>query len=139
MRSAPTTVLAAAVNRVMVSDGMSETTRRVTRSRPEVKKTAARSRREAGAKPPVVGLRMISTPQKPKLIAVQRRQPTGSPRKRAAPSVTARGSDCMIDDTLAKSIRPSALMKVSVAPISKNVLSRIVGCRTTDNGRSAPS
>ena len=66
-------------------------TRRVARSRTASPATASSAQSEAGSNPLRPGRMMTSTPRKPTRIAVQRRQPTVSPRNTAAPKVTASG------------------------------------------------
>ena len=66
-------------------------TRRVARSRTASPATASSAQSEAGSNPLRPGRMITSTPRKPTRIAVQRRQPTVSPRKTAAPKVTASG------------------------------------------------
>ena len=53
--------------------------------------TASSAHSEAGSNPLSPGRMITRTPRKPTEIAVQRRQPTVSPRKTAAPKVTASG------------------------------------------------
>ena len=72
----------------------------------------------ASEKPSGPGRMTMSTPMKPTMMASQRRQPTCSPRKRAAPSVTASGSDWRMAEMLASGMTPRAEMKVSEANIS---------------------
>ena len=61
-------------------------------------------------KPSVPGRTMTRTPTKPTAIAAQRRQPTGSPRNSAAPSVTVSGSAWKIAEALAMGMWDRAVM-----------------------------
>ena len=63
---------------------------------------------------------MISTPTNPIKIALQRRQPTFSPKKIAANIVTVSGNDWRIAVTLASGILDKAVRKAIVAPSSEN-------------------
>src|SRR5690606_565396 len=69
---------------------------------------------------------MISrTPAKPMPTAVQRRQPTGSPRNSAAPSVTASGVACRIADALDRLVSTSAATNVTEPMTSPRLRSTI--------------
>ena len=88
----PAVVTVIVVSSVMNSDGISAGIRLVARSRSAQNATDTSANSENWLKPASPGRTMISTPMKPAAIADQRRQPTGSPKISAAPSVIASGS-----------------------------------------------
>ena len=90
--AAPAIVTLTVVSRVMNSDGIVAGIRLVARSRIAQKMTEISANSENWLKPATPGRTIMSTPIKPAAIASQRRQPTGSPNIRAAPSVMASGS-----------------------------------------------
>ena len=68
--------------------------------------SAARTGRPmAGVTSPKPGLRMISTPRKPRIVAVQRRARTTSPSTRAAPIVANSGTVKLSETASAKGKR----------------------------------
>jgi len=90
--AAPAIVTLTAVTRVTNSDGIGARIRLVARSRIAQRVTEISTNRENWLNPSPPGRTMTRTPMKPAAIASQRRQPTGSPKIRAAPSVMASGS-----------------------------------------------
>ena len=90
--AAPAIVTLTVVNRVMNSDGIEAGILLVARSRMAQKITEVSANSENWLNPSIPGRTTMRTPIKPAAIASQRRQPTGSPNVRAAPSVMASGS-----------------------------------------------
>ena len=70
------------------------------------------------SKPAVPGRRMINTPIRPMITAVQRRQPTGSRRNSAAANVISSGVAWMNAAVVAKGMRASAVTKAITPMIS---------------------
>ncbi|MNL30653.1 hypothetical protein D3C87_1524010 [compost metagenome] len=105
----PTAMLTEAVTKVTASEGTSAYILRVKRSRAAVTASEATTSRAPEVKPSGPGRMMTSTPMKPTMIAAQRRQPTGSRRNSAAPSVTISGRDCNMAEALENSMSPSAV------------------------------
>ena len=122
----------------MNADGISEWAVRVIKSRPAAKKTQATMSSDQPLKPSDPGRTMIMTPRKPTTIANQRRQPTGSFSKTAAPSVTASGSACKMAEALAISMWARPTRNVTVASISPIERPSTALLSSNFGGRNAP-
>ncbi len=120
------------------SDGKPAGRRRVNRSRAAAKNTDNSTNSDIAWKPPRPGRIMINTPTKPTAIAIQRRQPTGSPRNTAAPTATASGNACRIAAIVAKGSACRVVRKASVAQTSMIERYNTVGTSSSRSLRSKP-
>ncbi len=125
------------VSSVTNTDGTSFGMRLVARSRTTQNPTEISASTANWLKPSAPGLTTISTPMKPAAMASQRRQPTGSPKISAAPSVIASDSDWKIADTLASGRWVIAARNVAVPPISPSTRSATGSLNNTLTGRNA--
>ena len=94
---------------------------RVARSRSVMNSIEASATRLQASKPARPGRMTIITPMKPTPIAAQRRQPTCSPKKIAAPAVTISGTTWRMALMLAIGMLKSARMNRIAAKISATV------------------
>ncbi len=106
----PVTRIASAVMPDTWMVGIPAGMRCVAMSRIEQKKTEASTSRLKALKPSKPGRMMRSTPAKPAAIALQRRQPTFSPKNSTDPKVTTSGNVWKIDTTLFSGMYCSASM-----------------------------
>ena len=100
---------AASAITVTVSGWIEQAIARELRSRRTTKLTDPRTSSDQASNPSMPGRMIRSTARKPMAIAVQRRIPTRSPRKSAAPAVTANGVSWAMAVVLAISRRASAV------------------------------
>lgn len=77
---------------------------RVARSRPAKPNVPSNANKVAASNTSKLGRSIINTPTKPIQIAVQRCQPTFSPKKIAAPITTIRGVACKIAEALYRGV-----------------------------------
>ena len=119
--NAANTVIPRVVEKATVMVGISLSSFRVDISRIVNKITDARATSEYELKPARPGRIIINTPVNPIKIALHRRQPTRSPRNKAAAIVIAKGSDWAIAVTFARGIYFKAVKKVTVVPISAKI------------------
>lgn len=94
---------------------------RVTKSLTAKNKVEITAKSDAGIKLSNPGRKINNTPKKPTITAVQRRQPTFSPKNTAAPIVTISGVAIKIDDAEESGVKAIADTKNNAANSSHNV------------------
>jgi len=111
---------------------------RVARSRPAKPSIPNTARTDKGVKLSAPGRKITKTPQSPTKIAIQRRQPTVSPKNNAAPATTTIGVACKIAVADDKGVNTSASVKNSRPMISKALRTNIVRLTTACGNSDCP-